>query len=186
METWQREELPVGMYYHSIHHVLDVLHVAQKLCAMEGVDAADTELVSVAALYHDSGYIFSPIRHEERGCALAKETLPEFGYNPVEIEKICHMILATRLPQSPQNLLEQILCDADMDYLGREDYDIIAQMLYREWHALGGPGSLDNWDQQQERFLQAHTYFTDSAKNLREEGKNAHLQKILERMKNER
>lgn len=89
-------------------------------------------LLKTAAWLHDIGYIWDDKSHEERGCQFAKEFLPGWGFSIDEIDTICGMIMATKIPQSPNNLLEQIICDADLDYLGREDYFIISERLLDE------------------------------------------------------
>lgn len=92
------------------------------------------------------------------------------------------MIMATRLPQSPLSKLAEILCDADLDYLGREDFFEIADTLKREWMQMDFISSDTEWNQKQLGFLSSHTYFTESAMVNRDVGKQTNflaLQKIL-------
>jgi hypothetical protein len=88
------------------------------------------------------------------------------------------MIMATKIPQTPNNLLEQIICDADLDYLGRTDFWDIGNKLFQELMSLNAIKSEQEWSRIQLVFLNQHQYFTDSAKNLRAVEKENHLQKI--------
>jgi uncharacterized protein len=174
----QRAELPSNLYYHGFHHVLDVLQAAELLGKMEGVNEKDMELLRLAVLFHDSGYIISAKDHEKSGCNLAKESLPGYGYSGKEIETICGMIMATEYPQKPQTHLEEIICDADLDYLGRDDFFEIGSTLYKELNESGSIHSENDWNKLQETFLTSHHYFTKSATELRKAKKEEHLNQI--------
>ncbi|REJ82370.1 MAG: HD domain-containing protein [Bacteroidetes bacterium] len=172
--------LPQNLYYHSYNHVLDVLEAADRLGEKEGIPETELELLRVAVLFHDSGYIISSKEHESLSCQIAKEDLPSLGYEEKEIECICSMIMATRYPQQPSNKLEEIICDADLDYLGRDDFFKIGSQLYRELNVYGLFADENDWNKFQESFLSKHHYFTKSAKEMRENKKNLHLKKIRE------
>ncbi|MEM1216569.1 MAG: HD domain-containing protein [Bacteroidota bacterium] len=130
-----RTELADELYYHGLHHTLDVLAVTEELAELLDIAPHERVLLRTAALYHDAGFTVSATEHELRGCEIARAHLPGFGYRPADIERICGMITATKIPQSPQNQLEEILCDADLDYLGRDDFYPIGATLFDELHA---------------------------------------------------
>jgi predicted metal-dependent HD superfamily phosphohydrolase len=106
---------------------------------------------------------------------IAKDLLPNYGYESNEIERICGMIMATKIPQSPKNLLEQIICDADLDYLGRDDFFAIGNTLFEELKALGILEHKLQWDNMQVKFLENHAYHTQTTKDLREAKKQEHI-----------
>ena len=135
-------------------------------------------MLLTAAYYHDSGFLVKAKGHEEESCRIARETLPGFGYTPDEINKICGMIMATRLPQSPKNHLEELLADADLDYLGRDDFSFIANQLFLENSYFGTAGDIDEWNRKQVSFMEKHQYFTKTANNLRQAKKDANLGRI--------
>jgi uncharacterized protein len=178
-----KTELPVNLYYHGFHHVLDVLGAAQELARKEKIAEPETELLRVAVLFHDSGYTIDSKNHEELSCKIAKENLPQFGYNDQEIERICGMIMATKFPHHPKNLLEEIICDADLDYLGRDDFFKISNDLFKELRISGKLSNEKDWYKLQESFLSSHTYFTRTASALRKAKKEEHLNKIREVIK---
>lgn len=172
------KELPFYLYYHSVEHVKDVMQSAESLANMEAVSQTDRQLLFTAVAYHDSGFISQINNHEDRGCEIAKECLPGFGFSEKDIAVICDMIMATKIPQSPKNKLEEIICDADLDYLGRDDFWSIGNLLYQELNYLGIIRTEEEWNKLQLRFLNSHRYFTESARKLRALRKETYLKEI--------
>jgi len=174
------QRLSEKLYYHGIHHTLDVLRVTVTLCAAEKIPAYETTLLKTAALYHDCGFITNNINHEQHGCDIVKSNLGQFHYTDFEIEQICGMIMATKVPQSPSGLLEEIICDADLDYLGRHDFNKIGNTLFEELKAYKVLTSEEEWNQMQIRFLESHTFFTKTNKQTRAPQKAKHLENLKE------
>jgi predicted metal-dependent HD superfamily phosphohydrolase len=168
-------ELPKGLFYHGIHHTLDVLQFAETIAAMEDLKDTDMTILKTAALYHDTGFIIRYKNNEPEACKIAKATLPKFGYNTKQIKTICDMIMATAMPQNPQSHLAEILCDADLNYLGTENYYSIAETFRDELAGQGVKFSEEAWLKLQLDFLSKHKYFTAAAKKLRNEKKNKYI-----------
>ncbi|ALW84807.1 phosphohydrolase [Hymenobacter sedentarius] len=167
------------LYYHGLHHTLDVTAVAMELAAAEGVtDGEDLALLRTASLYHDTGFLHTYKGHEAQGCELARATLPGFGYTPGQVEQICAMIMATEYPQQPHSLLAQILCDADLDYLGRPDFEPISTSLFHELMARQLLADERAWFQLQADFLAHHHFWTATAVARRAAPKQARLHHI--------
>lgn len=173
-------ELPKHLYYHNLNHILDVYDAVNHYAKLEGIRAEDTELLKTASLFHDSGFIVQTDGHEQISCGFAEKYLSDFGYNFNQIEKIKGIIMATKIPQSPKNHLEQILADADLDYLGRDDFEEISNRLFEELKAENKISDVNTWNKIQISFFEKHSYFTDSAKRLRNEKKQQNLEKIKE------
>lgn len=174
---WQLLEkgLPAQLTYHSVAHTRDVVNSALRIADTEGVTGEERQLLHVAALYHDAGFVNTYAQHEEESCRIASEVLPGFGFSEKQLVVIQGMIRATRLPQEPHNLLEQIICDADLDYLGREDCPEIADRLFREFLAYGVVADEVAWNRLQVKFFETHHYFTATANRWRNAGKAARL-----------
>jgi len=174
-----RADLADSLYYHGLHHTLDVTQAASALAEEEGISKhEDLILLKTASLYHDCGFLYVYQGHEAESCRIAAEVLPDFGYNSEQIAEIVGMIMATKLPQSPQTHLEQIICDADLDYLGREDYWPVAETLFQELkkrELIRDPAA---WIETQIRFLEAHQYWTASARKKREAVKQQHIEHL--------
>jgi uncharacterized protein len=174
-----RLDLPSNLFYHGPHHTLDdVLPAARRLCDLLNVTGNDKLMIETAALYHDTGYIEAYAGNESVAARIASETLPGFGFSPEQVDTIGALILATQMPQQPQTPLQQIMCDADLDSLGREDFYVISFSLHRELTAQGGSIPLRAWFERQVDFLQSHAYFTEAARQLREANKQARIQEI--------
>lgn len=174
-----QQDLSPGLRYHSLFHTRDdVVPAAERLAQWEGVGGEDLLLLRTAAWYHDIGFVQQRDEHETISVQIAREILPDFGYSAAQINLISGMILATRLPQSPHTLLEQIMADADLDTLGRADFFCRSLDLRTELSTADNPLSLGAWYQRQIQFLQQHRYFTPAARRLRDRGKQFNLRAL--------
>lgn len=177
-----RKELPRHLSYHSVSHVNDVYQAAKRLAKEENVKGDELTLLLTAVLFHDSGFLKGQENHEEASCKIAQTYLPDYGYDHRQIAQICGMIIATRIPQMPKTHLEQIICDADLDYLGRDDFFEIGQKLFQELKVYGILQDEKEWDQLQIRFLEKHHYFTPTALRLRKDRKDAYLAQLKSKL----
>ena len=176
-------ELSPNLFYHSFWHTRDdVMAAAVRLARLNNLSEEDIRLLEVAAAYHDIGYLNAHVDHELVGIQVASEALPGYGFSQAQVSRVCNMILATRLPQSPQDLIEAILADADLDVLGREDFFERSELLRQEYAALGQIIPPREWADSQLRFLQQHAYFTRAAKELRQAVKLANIASLEARL----
>jgi len=175
-----RKELPDDLTYHSVDHTVGVIDNAITIGKAEGLNKQEMDLVTVAAAFHDSGFLIDHKDHEENGCKLIEEYAPKFNMNNSQVESVKQMIMSTKVPQSPKSKLDKILCDADLYYLGGKRYDEIADRLFTELKSLGVQIDGEQWVDSQIAFLSAHDYWTDFSKAHREAGK----QKVLKDLKN--
>lgn len=171
-----RAGLPTDRSYHSFEHTLDVYASTITIAEEEGIEGVSLELLKTAALYHDSGFLNEPDSHEQGGCRNAEENLTRFGYDARQIKEICAMIMATKIPQKPLDHLSEILCDADLDYLGRRDFFFVGDLLFKEMQAHGALSTRREWNLLQEDFISKHSYFTRTSRELREPTKQEHLE----------
>ncbi|MFI5185724.1 MAG: HD domain-containing protein [Chitinophagales bacterium] len=175
-----KNNIPPHYYYHSYEHTLYVMDKAIEIGREENCTGHEIDLVSAAALWHDTGFIKTYIDHEKAGCLLAREYLPGYGYSAEDIDKICGMIMATSIPQSPKNKLEEIVADADLEYLGTNDAAVKAEHLFKEWQHLDPSLTREEWNRKQISFLQKHHYFTRFCKEKKERSKSAYLQNLVD------
>lgn len=172
------KELPRYLYYHNVKHTVDVVTEVELIGWAEGLDDDGILLLKTAALFHDAGHTISYDDHEYHGTQLARKMLPEYGYSEEQIEKICHIIMATKLPPKPTDIYEAIICDADLDYLGRSDMIPVSNTLYKELSEQDKIGTLNEWNKLQLKFISTHTYFTKTAQGLREVNKMKQIERI--------
>ncbi|HWJ27821.1 MAG TPA: HD domain-containing protein [Flavisolibacter sp.] len=174
-----KKGLPAYLTYHNLAHTEDVLQQAIILAHEEGIVSPDEIfLLKVSALYHDTGFLSEYNGHEEKSCEIAQTELPKYGLTEKQIDLVCGMIRATKIPQNPQNKLEEIICDADLDYLGRNDFYSIGDGLFKEFMHQGIVSNEYEWNKLQVGFLQKHVYFTNSCKKKREVLKQQHLEEV--------
>jgi uncharacterized protein len=166
-------ELSPHLTYHSLRHTRDdVLPAALRLARASGVNGDSLVCLATAALFHDIGFLIAYDDHETHGIALARAALPAFGYSSAQLDVIAELIAATRMPQQPASPLAELLCDADLDVLGRDDFWEVNRLLLAETeHQRGRIIGEAEWLATQLRFLQEHVYFSGAARVLRDPGK---------------
>ncbi len=171
-------ELPGYLFYHNVKHTVDVVTEVELIGWGEGCTDEEILLLKTAGLFHDVGHTVVYDNHEYHGTVIAREMLPKYNYSPEQIEKICAIIMSTKLPPQPTNLLEDIICDSDLDYLGRSDFIPVSNTLFEELKAQNKMGSLNDWNKMQVKFISGHQYFTKTARSLREVNKQLQIERI--------
>lgn len=172
------KDLPQDLFYHNLKHTVDVVTEVELIGWAEGISDEDILLLKTAALFHDTGHTVSYDDHEYYGTEIAKQLLPKYNYTEEEINKICEIIMSTKLPPKPSNILEEIICDADLDYLGRIDFIPVSNTLFEELHVRNKINSLNEWNKMQIKFISSHQYFTKTAQKLREVNKLSQIERI--------
>ena len=176
-----RNELPATLFYHTLGHTLNVQKVVKQLILKEKIDPQTGLIIETAALFHDSGMIFNYKEHEIESVGIVRDTLPLYVYSSNEIDEICDLIMITRLPQRPLTYTGQVLCDADMDNLGRDDFFIQSFRLKLELEMNGvGTSTIKKWLANLVQFLEEHTFYTASAIELRQAKKMQNLSELRE------
>jgi len=184
-----RDELPDGIKYHNADHTLHptkgVVAVANSIAISENISEHDRELLITAAYFHDTGYIREYDKNEPIAVRMAGRILKLIGYKPKEIKKVQKMILATDLEREPKTHLEKILCDADLDHLGREDFFKLDGKL-REGRGARGIDVRDEakWYKGTLEIIKKHQYYTESQKKLRGKEKQKNIKRLLNKLEN--
>lgn len=166
--------------YHSKEHTIDVMTQALRIAASEGItDSYQLLILKFATLFHDIGFLETYANHEAKGCEMFLKYSANKHFTDKEIADIQALIMATKLPQSPKNHLEEIICDADLDYLGRGDFFVIGDNLRKEFLHYNIVADNEAWEKLQLNFLKNHHYFTVSSQKLREPVKQKHYAQLL-------
>ena len=172
------KELPDFLFYHNVKHTVDVVTEVELIGWAEGCSDEEILLLKTAGLFHDVGHTVAYDNHEYHGTVIAREMLPRYNYSPEQIDRICSIIMSTKLPPKPTTLLEEIICDSDLDYLGRSDFIPVSNTLFEELRAQNKMGSLNDWNKLQVKFISGHQYFTKTARSLREVNKQLQIERI--------
>lgn len=179
----QLKNLAPDLTYHTLEHTLDVLEQCERIAAVEGLsDPRELFLLRVAALYHDTGFLLQYAHHEEASCRIFLADATRLDLSEEDKNDVLHLIMATQLPQQPNTLAERIICDADLDYLGRDDFAPNSDGLRREFLSYRIVANNEEWHERQLSFLKAHHYHTASSRKLREPVKQRNLQRCVELM----
>jgi len=184
-----RDELPDGIKYHDANHTLHptkgVVAVANSIAISENISEHDRELLITAAYFHDTGYIREYDKNEPIAARMAGRILKLIGYKPNEVKKIQKMILSTDLGLEPKTHVEKILCDADLDHFGREDFFKLDGKIREGRRARGIDVSDDaKWYKGTLKIIKKHQYYTESQIKLREEEKQKNIKRLLSKLEN--
>ncbi len=172
------ENLSERLHYHGLAHTLDVLAVCEQYISRDKIEDGKADLLRIGALLHDIGFTISTTQHEEHSAALAGPIMEKYGYPPADVEVVKGLIRSTRVPQRPENHLEEIICDSDLDYLGRDDFYRISNKLFEELKSFSVVSNQTEWNQRQVEFLKAHHYHTLFAKTYRQPKKEQRIKEI--------
>ncbi len=174
------KQLPKNLYYHNIKHTIDVITEAELIGWAEGLSEEDILHLKLAALFHDSGHTIDYKNHEEHSAKIARDILANYKYSKESIDTVCRLIMSTKFPPTPKDKLEQVICDSDLDYLGRSDFIPVSNLLYKELKENNMIGSIDEWNNLQLNFIKNHQYHTKTARNLREVNKQIQIERLKE------
>lgn len=172
------KELPEHLYYHNVKHTVDVVTEVELIGWGEGITDEEILLMKTAGLFHDVGHVVQYVDHEYHGTLIVREMLPKYNYSQDQIDRICDIIMSTKMPPQPTDTLQSIICDADLDYLGRSDFIPVSNTLYKELKEQNMIGTLNDWNKIQVKFITGHQYFTGTARNLREVNKQKQIERI--------
>ena len=169
--------------YHNLVHTEGVVKAAIQIGNHYQLDDHDFFIVLAAAWFHDMGYFSAdPANHEKTGAEKAGIFLKDLDVDEQTITKVQECIRATRLPQSPANLLEQIVCDADMFHLGTDEFQERNKLMRKEREtAFNNRVSKEDWRKGTINLFQTHQYHTEYCKLLLNKKKQENLEKLLEK-----
>lgn len=177
------ETHPSFFRYHNLHHTREVVDIVEDLAVGSAVSSEELELLLIAAWFHDIGYPDTIPYHEEKSAEKAVEFLREKNYPSQKIEMVKKLILATKVPQNPENKLEQIMCDADIAYIGKEDFMNRIDQLREEWKKTIQKEFSDvEWINENINFLESNSFYTEYAKSKFGETRRANLEALRQRL----
>jgi predicted metal-dependent HD superfamily phosphohydrolase len=173
------KKTPPENVYHNLTHTKSVVKVVKDISDSENLTDEEKEIVIIAAWFHDVGYLETCDGHEEISIKYAKEFLEKENYSHENINKITQCILATKLPHLPKNLLDEILCDADIHHIGKKKFFEKSDLLRLEIEKRENKKLDDiDWLNKNIQFLTTHNFFTQYAKINFSERKNKNLIKL--------
>jgi len=180
--------LDANFLYHNLRHTQRVVKSTKELLDSFDLEAKENEVLHLAAWLHDTGYTKGIDEHEAQSCEIAKKFLAEQEYDADSIQQVCGLIMATKRHHTPQNLLEEIIRDADASHLGQSSYLETSEMLREELSLLGvAEFSAKQWRNANIKMFQTeHRYYTKYAIENWQEGKDANLKRLVKNRKKHR
>jgi len=171
------------LVYHNFQHTNDVVKAAQEIANHYQLNNEDFFVVTVAAWFHDTGYFVDVFHHEIKGAEMASDYLKNLGVDENIREKVSNAILSTKIPQKPTNLLENILCDADLFHLGTTDFRVKGKLMHKEAELIYNKDiSKNDWRINDIQFLESQHYHTDYAQLLLNDQKSKNIEKIKSKL----
>ncbi len=171
-------KLSKDLHYHGVHHTLDALNTCKVYLKHNDINTHDAKLLRLGVLLHDIGFTETNDEHEQKSSEIALRLLSAHNFSTQDIAVIISLIMTTKIPQQPKTLLEKIICDVDLDYLGRSDFYEISNQLFRELKALSIIHDINHWNKVQIKFLEAHSYHTDFAIKNRQPQKELRIEEL--------
>lgn len=183
IEMMFQSKLPKDLVFHNFRHTKSVVAAAQVLCKSMSVTEREEKIILMAACFHDSGNIAKYLGHETESSRIARQYLSKMHWLKADIDSVCDCIEATRMPQQPQNGMQEILCDADLSHLSQDHYLTRLKELRQEWKRIKGQKYDDfEWYRLNIDFLVTHQYFTEYARTHWEPRKEANVDALLDVM----
>lgn len=165
--------------FHDYTHTRNVLEAVIEIGNGCNLDDRELDLLQLAAWFHDTGYDQGAEAHEERSCRYATDFLSKQGLPQQDLDIITRCIRATRLPFLPNDLLEEIICDADLSHLGKKIYwDRTGRLRQEFLLTRGRVVSEPEWVQFELDFMNNHRYFTSVAEALYNARKLKHIKQL--------
>ena len=176
-------KLPEECVFHSKDHTLDVMKNALTIGKESGLSVNDLNCLALGAVFHDAGYVSSYDGHEIISAQMAREFLISLDIDDSQIKQVERAILATRVPQSPEDLVSKVLCDADLMHLTYPDYFARMEPLRLEWKLTGKSDLTETqFHRKSIDFFNMHNYHTSYGRQVLAEKKHLNLERIKARI----
>lgn len=158
------EKTPSGNFYHNLEHTKDVVNSAIEIALGEKINPDEMDIIQISAWFHDTGYVEKSDGHEELSAMFASNFLTEENYSSKKIEEIVNCILATKVPQEPKNHFQNIICDADLNHIGRKTFFLRNDKFREEFENHSNRKLTEyEWLTKTIDFVTHHHFFTDYA-----------------------
>jgi predicted metal-dependent HD superfamily phosphohydrolase len=179
VELFLKENLSNGIYYHDLEHTQEVVDASKEIGIASNLSNDELETVLIAAWFHDTGYYKGMKDHEANSRDVADKFLKQEGAGKEKIDAVGGCIMATKIPQNPSNLMEEVLCDAYLYHVSTREFFKKSELLRKEF-SLVFPDEiqLDEWFKNSIKFLKNHSFFTSYAKEKLLPAKKENLKKL--------
>lgn len=183
--NYYKKNIPKALVYHNIEHVKTVVRLVEEIGAGSGLNGKDIEILKIAAWFHDIGHLKIWEGHEKESAIFADEFLSNMNYPKINIKKVIGCISATKIPHAPNNLLEKVICDADIAHVGFENFFELSDLLKLEMENRKNKKlSAKEWLVKNIAFIENNDFHTDYAKSKFKVIKDANLLALKNKINN--
>lgn len=168
------------LLYHNHRHTLELAGIVNKIAQNQAADERSSFIASASAWFYNTGYLLNGVAgNKEKSADYAEKFLKSIVADDSVSGEVKACILATQLPQQPQSLAAEILCDAVMYYLGTNEFPEKNKLLRRETEVLEGIKISGNeWRKKSIVLMESHRYFTDYCRLLLSETKKENIDRL--------
>lgn len=178
------DNLTEDYHYHNLQHTKEVVKAAGEIGENACFSAEQLEVLLLAAWFHDTGIVFDYFNHEDKSIEICNEFLSKENYPKDKIETVASIINATKMPHNPVSFFHEVICDADIAHMGREDFAEKSELLRKEWESINSRKYSDHdWLQINIDFLVENPFYTGYAKKYWSRNKENNLKNFRERMR---
>jgi predicted metal-dependent HD superfamily phosphohydrolase len=147
--------------FHTMDHTRQVVNAAGEIAGHYTLNDDDQFVLFLSAWFHDTGFSNGHSEeHEKESIKLAEEFLYRRNEDQKLVTRVSSCIQATHLPQEPLDLVEKILCDADLYHLGTNMFNKWNDHLRQELQNYISDFTDEVWRHLNIEFLKSHKYFT--------------------------
>ncbi len=174
-ELYQQHPNP-KLIYHNLDHTINVVERMKEIAAHYHLDENDMLVLYTATWFHDTGYLLTDEEHEQKSCELMREMMHNYSNDELFLNQVEDCIMATKHPQNPKTLLQQIICDADTYHVGTKNFKEINKLVRREFELKDGYVDKQKWMKETVQFMTDHQYFTSYCKEKLNDRKQKNLE----------
>lgn len=182
VERFIDEHVGPNFVFHNFQHTYAVVTALREIMEHFQLSEKDKFILEISAWFHDVGYTEGWAGHEQRGVEAAHEFLKTKNIDQAILEQVKDCIMATAIPHDPQNLLQKIICDADLSHLGESSYWDRCGRVRQEFALTRNMIMSDQeWIDFELNFMLGHEYQTEAARELYSERKARHVKQLIKR-----
>ena len=162
-----KDKLSPDYIYHNFNHTLRVVNSVKIIIGEEQVSEEEAEMLVLAALFHDTGYIEGATEHEEKSALIAEKFLIENNFSSHKATQVADLIRMTKLNAEPHTHLERIIRDADCAHFADKNFNSLSELLREEWKLTEDKCFTDlEWALGNRKMLmQDHRFYTEYGKS---------------------
>ncbi len=179
--------LDEGHFYHNYEHALEVMERAIYLAKKLDVSADDIEILALAAIFHDTGFIVQYDENEIIWAKIAHNYLKTIGYPEEKIHKVETLIIATDPDYTqPKNILEEIIKDADLNNLWTTNFITRWELLLQEIRTIKDLDiDMHTWHVSMLKLIKNNIMYTEIQKTENSNGIQQNIDTLTKLVKHE-